>query len=138
MGNAKGGVTKQKRGILENKKLRKAKGKETKTEQRIVQSDKTEYIDTGKFYFSQIQDFIEERNLQGYIIVGTPYTHFGIKLGLLKDTILHEKPSILTINAISTVTQKYNKCSDNFIFHSNMNVSKERRKIFNINMNAYR
>ena len=55
-------------------------------------------------------------------------------LDLLKDTILHEKPSILTINAISTVTQKYNKCADNFIFHSNMNVSKERRKIFNINM----
>ena len=105
-----------------------------KTKQRIVPTDKVEYIDTRKFYFSQIQDFIEERNLQGYIIVGTPYTHFGIKLGLLKDTILHEKTSILTMNAFSNISNKYNKCAENFIFHSNMNVSKERRKIFNINM----
>jgi len=96
--------------------------------------EKVEYIYTPKFYFSQIQDFIEERELQGYIIVGTSYTHFGTNLGLLKDTILHEKPSILAINAFSNISDKYNKCAENFIFHSNMNVSKERRKIFKLNM----
>ena len=35
---------------------------------------------------------------------------------------------------MSNISQKYNKCADNFIFHSNMNVSKERRKIFKLNM----
>ena len=42
--------------------------------------EKVEYIYTPKFYFSQIQDFIEERELQCYIIVGTSYTHFGTNL----------------------------------------------------------
>ena len=100
----------------------------------LSSSEKVEYIYTTRFYFSQIQDFIEERNLQGYICVVSPYTYFDTSLGLLKDTILHEKPSILAINALSNISQKYNKYADNFIFHSNMNVPKERRKIFNINM----
>ena len=37
--------------------------------QRVVPS--VEYISTSKFYFSQIQDFIEEHGLQGYMIIGT-------------------------------------------------------------------
>ena len=109
-------------------------GNKEKDKQNILSSEKVEYIYTTRFYFSQIQDFIEERNLQGYICVVSPYTYFDTSLGLLKDTILHEKPSILAINALSNISQKYNKYADNFIFHSDMNVSKERRKIFKLNM----
>ncbi|ANS04291.1 hypothetical protein [uncultured Mediterranean phage] len=109
-------------------------GNSEKGKRIILSSYEVEYVYTLKFYFSQIQNFIEERKLQGYIVVSTPYTHFGINLGLLKDTILHKKSNILAINAFSNISNKYNKCADNFIFHSNMNVPKERRKIFNIHM----
>ena len=106
-----------------------------KTEQRIRATQiRLSIFIPANFIFPKCRILSEERNLQGYIVIGTPYTHFGTNLGLLKDTILHEKPSILAINAFSNISNKYNKCADNFIFHSNMNVPKERRKIFNINM----
>ena len=96
-----------------------------------------EYISTSKFYFSQIQNLIEERELQGYIVIGTPYTTFGDNLQRFKNTPLHAEATILTVNAAIANTaspQKYNMCANIFVFHSNMNVCKERRKIFNINM----
>jgi len=103
--------------------------------QQVVPS--VEYISTSKFYFSQIQDFIEEHGLQGYMIIGTPYTTFGENLRQLKGTSLHAEAAVLNVNAAIANTgapQKYNMCANIFVFHSNMNVSKERRKIFNINM----
>ena len=96
-----------------------------------------EYIESPRLYFSQIQNLIEERELQGYIVIGTPYTTFGDNLQRFKNTPLHAEATILTVNAVIANTaspQKYNMCANIFVFHSNMNVCKERRKIFNINM----
>ena len=65
--------------------------------QRVVPS--VEYVSTSKFYFSQIQDFIEEHGLQGYMIIGTPYTTFGENLRQLKGTSLHAEAAVLNVNA---------------------------------------
>ena len=112
----------------------------------FIKHTKIEYIETPSFYFSTLLHFVENQNLQGYILIATPHIFFNNTLSLLKNTTLHEKSCILNVNGSfiknprnippHPIWKKCMMCANVFIFHTNVNVPKERRKIFKINMSS--
>jgi hypothetical protein len=114
----------------------------------IEDDSKLEQINIGKrLSFNDVYNFVNERELNGFIVICNSDIFFDDSIGLLNKTNLNNEKALVSLlryeyrnylhslsdaPLFSSVSGPRGDSQDSWIFHSKFNINKNNRKVFNI------
>jgi hypothetical protein len=106
-----------------------------------IENEKIEQVNVERrLSYSDIFNFVEERNLNGYIVFMNADIFVDDTINIIKKSNIHEKKTMiallrydLAMNGSYKIFGPRPDSQDTWIFHSKFNPIKKERKIFNFN-----